>query len=66
LNDELGDGGAVTMQEELQNEHNPAWKWLWERLLLPIKQDNDGGIMRVETPYLRLLRKIEDNQSCEE
>jgi hypothetical protein len=66
LNNEQGDSGAVTMQEQLQNEQRPTWRWLWERLLLPLSDKKDAGIIRAETPYLTLLRKVEDNQSSKE
>lgn len=54
------------MQEQLQNEQHPTWQWLWERLLLPLSDKKHDGIIRAETPYLILLRKVEDNQSTEE
>jgi hypothetical protein len=66
LNDEQGDSGAATMQEQLQNEQHPTWRWLWERLLLPLSDNKDAGIIRAETRYLILLKKVEDNQSSEE
>jgi hypothetical protein len=61
-----GDSEAVTIQEQPQNEQHPTWRWLWERLLLPLSDKKNTGIIRAETPYLTLLRKVEDNPSSEE
>lgn len=44
-----------------QGKHDPIWRWLWERLLLPLDETSDDGIVRAR-PQLRLVKNEDDSE----
>jgi hypothetical protein len=48
------------MNQQQPNEQDPSWRWLWERLLLPLSDKKDAGI--VQPNHLNLAKDETDSK----
>jgi hypothetical protein len=54
------------MNQSSKQSQSPTWRWLWERLLLPLNDKKDGDIVRAKPPHLHLVKNQDEDEASEE